>query len=66
MFEHGIHDHEQPAHAGREGDLGGFALAAQALVKRPNHRIAAHRAQRGHVQHPAYLWARPPQMIRSP
>ena len=32
MFEHGIHEHGQLAHAGREGDLGGFALAAQALV----------------------------------
>lgn len=60
MFQHGIHDHEQLAHAGGEGDFCGFALAAQALVKRPNHWIAAHRAHRRHVQRSAHLGAAAP------
>ena len=50
MFEHGIDDREQLAHASHEGDLLGFAGSTQALIEGANDRIEACGHDRCHVE----------------
>src|SRR5678816_4734557 len=60
MLEHGVHGHEQLAHACGESHLGRFSLAAQMLVEAADHRVATHGSDRGHVQRAAHLRAAAP------
>ena len=50
-LEHCVQDRQQLAHAGGQGDFGGFARVTQALVEGFDHRIAAAGRDGGHVQH---------------
>lgn len=55
MLEHGIHDDQQLAHAGGQSHLGRFALAAQALIELPDHRVAVQNKCRiNRVKHDIY------------
>lgn len=50
MFQHGIHDDEQFAHAGGKGHLAGFALGSEPLVEVPDHWVAARCRHGRHIQ----------------
>ena len=50
LFENGVEDSEQLAHAGGESDLFRFAGCAQTLVELPDQRVASRRCQGGHVE----------------
>ena len=60
MLEHGVHDDEELAHAGGEGDLGGFALAAQVRVEGSYDGVASHGRDGSHVERSAHLGAPTP------
>jgi hypothetical protein len=55
MFDHGVQDREQLAHAGRQGDLGGFPGGPQPLVERLEDGVMAHGGQRAHVRDRTYV-----------
>jgi len=47
IADHGVHDGQQLMHAGRQGNLLGFARGQQALVKGFDHGIVARGDERG-------------------
>ena len=55
MFQHGVEDGEQLAHAGRQGHLFRFAGRTQALIEGPDHRIEAGRDDGAHIEDRAHL-----------
>ena len=60
MFEHGIDDGQQLAHAGSQGHLLGFAGGAQAQIEDANRRIEAGRHDRAHIENGTDLCASAP------
>src|SRR5215211_2574958 len=49
VFEDGVEDREQLAHAGHQGHLLRFAARQKTLVELPHDRVAARGYQRAHV-----------------
>ena len=54
MFDHGVKDRQEFAHASDQGDLGFFAGSAKTIVELSNHRIASAGHQGSHVQSGAH------------
>ena len=50
MFQHGVDDGDQLAHAGSDGQFLGFARSAKALMKAADHRIKASDNQGCYIQ----------------
>ena len=50
VFEEAVGELGELPHKGDEGDLGGFAVGAQALIERAQDGVAARGDQGGHVK----------------
>ena len=57
IFEGVVHEDDQFPHDGGEGDFGGFAGRAQALIERLELAVGARRYQRRHIQRAAHWGA---------
>jgi hypothetical protein len=66
VFEDGVEDREQLAHAGHQCHLLRFARRQKSLVESPYHRVAARGEQGAHVERPARTSALPPHTLRRP
>src|SRR4030042_5956408 len=60
VFEHGIEDEHEFAHASGEGQFFGFASGQEALVKGADHRVPASGHYRRHIEHAAQVTAASP------
>ena len=65
VVHHGVQNRQQLAHAGRQRDLRGLPRRPQALIKRFEYRIIAHRHEGPHVQGGPHVGASP-QIVRVP
>ena len=65
MFDHGIENRQQLAHASDERDFEQFALGSQPVVEVSDYGIASGGDQGRHVQSAAH-GALPPQIVRRP
>ena len=66
VFEDGVEDREQLAHAGHQCHLLRFARRQKSLGESPYHRVAARGEQGAHVERPARTSALPPHTLRRP
>jgi hypothetical protein len=66
VFHHGMKNRQQLAHAGRQRDLRGLPRRPQALIKRFEYRIIAHRHEGTHVQGGPHVGASPPEGAGAP
>jgi hypothetical protein len=55
MFDHGIENDQELAHARRERHLLRFPRSTQALIEGPDHRIEPGRDERAHIEDRAHL-----------
>src|SRR5215204_1045509 len=66
VFENGVEDRKQLAHAGHQGYLLRFAGRQKTLVEFLHHRVAPRGHQGAHVQRRARTSALPPHTLRWP